>query len=351
MKALVLRQNGELVVEERDRPMPSRSLPVVIKVASVGVCGSDIPRAFDGGAYHYPLVLGHEFSGIVDAVSDEAAAPPLNVGQRVAVFPLIPDRAETINEIGEYAVASQYDYFGSRRDGAMQEYLAVPSFNCIPIPDHVSLDEAAMVEPCAVAYHAVARPDITPGMSGLVIGGGPIGNMVSQWLRVRGCDPVMVSEPDERKRAICSDMGFSVINPRSQGVRETVAARTGGGADIVVEACGAPATYVQAVEAAGLFGQVVFLGNISGDLEVPKNEVSRILRRELTIYGVWNSKVVPRGNDEWTRVLKSIGRTIHVEPLISHRVSLEEAAGTLSAMHQRARWFNKVILQCGEPAK
>ena len=345
MQALVLTGNAQFALEERSLPSKTEEFPVLVRVAHVGVCGSDIPRAFTGGAYHYPLVLGHEFSGVVES---SRAGGAITAGQRVAIFPLIPNPEEVINQIGEYAVASNYDYFGSRRDGGMQEYLAVPEFNCVPIPDHVSLDHAAMVEPCAVAYHAAARPRVDPGMSATVIGGGPIGNMVAQWLRVRGCDPVFVSEPDDRKRAICGNMGFRVIDPRKEAVAESIISATDGGSDIVVEACGIPATYVQALECAGLFGQVVFLGNISGDLTVPKQEVSRILRRELSIYGVWNSKVTPRGRDEWTRVLDAIGRTIQLEPLISHRVRLDTAAATLEAMHARSVWFNKVLISHGE---
>jgi L-iditol 2-dehydrogenase/galactitol-1-phosphate 5-dehydrogenase len=342
MKALALVQNGVLRVEERPMPQPIGSTSVLVRVAAVGVCGSDLPRAFESGAYHYPLVLGHEISGVVERSFDGSAFSP---GDRVVVFPLLPDPAEPINQIGEFAVGRTYDYFGSRRDGGFQEYLEVPEFNLVRVPEGVDIEIAALTEPCAVSYHAVDRVPISVGMSAAVIGGGPIGIMTAQWLERRGCSPVIVSEPDERKRAIANDAGFRVIDPMAIDPVAEIASITDGGADVVIEACGLPATFLQAIAAAGLFGRVVFLGNINGELVLTKSDVSSILRRELTIHGTWNSKVVPRGRDEWTRVLAAIGGGLDLEPLVSHRVSLEEAVEFLPRMHRRDIWFNRVVVR------
>ena len=342
MDALVLERNGVLRLHDRPFPELDGRFNTLVEVAAVGVCGSDIPRAFEDGAYHYPLVLGHEFSAVV---REPAPGGAFRSGDPVAVFPLIPNPGEAINQIGEYAVATRYDYFGSRRDGAFQRFLAVPEDNLVRVPASVSLSHAAMTEPCAVAYHASVRPSVSPGMSAAVIGGGPIGNMVAQWLRLRGCDPVIVSEPDARKRELCSTMGLTVVDPTSDDPVASIVESTGGGADIVVEACGIPETFREALAAAGLFGQVVFLGNISQDLTIPKAEFSAILRRELTIYGAWNSKVVPRGADEWTRVLAMMDSRIDIEALISHRIALDEAGGMMQRMYARDTWFNKVIIE------
>jgi L-iditol 2-dehydrogenase/galactitol-1-phosphate 5-dehydrogenase len=341
MKALVLVRNGTLVVEDRPEPSAPQAGWVLVRVAAAGICGSDVPRAYDNGAYHYPLVMGHEFSAVVEDAPPGSAFTP---GNRVAVFPLIPNPEETINQIGEYAVGRTYDYFGSRRDGAFQELLLVPEFNLLPVPEGVSLVQAAMTEPCAVAYHAANRPQITAGASAAVIGGGPIGNMVAQWLRIRGCRPVIVSEPDDRKRAIASEMGFSVVDPGDGDPVAAVREITGGGADVTVEACGLPVTFRQAVAAAGLFGQVVFLGNIHGEFTLPESEVSSILRRELTIYGTWNSKVTPRGSDEWTRVLAAMGTQLDLNPLISHRVPIDEGPEVFETIRTRSGWVNKAMI-------
>lgn len=345
MKALVLRSNGLLEIEQRTVAGPPESDSVLIRVAAAGICGSDIPRAFHQGAYHYPLVMGHEFSGVVAETSRDGS---VQAGSRVAVYPLIPNPDEAITRIGEYAVSNRYDYFGSRRDGAFQELLYVPASNLFGIPDEVDLEEAAMTEPAAVAYHAVNRPTIEAGMSAAVFGGGPIGNLAAQWLRLRGCDPVIVSEPDQKKRTIALEMGFTVIDPTEQRpiehLRRHMNQEMGGGADICVEACGLPITFQQAIESVALFGQVVFLGNISDTLELSKPLVSSMLRRELTLYGVWNSKPEPRGSDEWSRVIAALAcRKLHIERLISHRIPLEEGPKVFQEMHERTGWFNKVL--------
>ena len=345
MKSLVLVENGLLKVTEREAPTRPASTPqapdwVLVRVAASGICGSDIPRAFDGGAYGYPLVMGHEFSGVVVESFPGSAFSP---DDRVTVFPLIPNPDETINQIGEYALGRSYDYFGSRRDGGFQELLWVPEFNLLPIPDSVQLDHAALTEPCAVALHAASRPSIRSGMSATVIGGGPIGNMVAQWLRISGCRPVVVSEPDEKKRAIADEMGFTTVDPSAVDPVEAIRELTSGGADVAVEACGLPVTFRQTIGVAALFGQVVFLGNIHGDFALPELEFSTVLRRELTMYGTWNSKVTPRGSDEWTKVLSFMAGEMLIEPLISHRITWDEGPATFTAIHEQRGWYNKVL--------
>jgi L-iditol 2-dehydrogenase/galactitol-1-phosphate 5-dehydrogenase len=341
MKAMVLTENTQLAIEERTPETTSSEHPILIRVAYAGVCGSDIPRGFDGGAYHYPLVMGHEFSATVEQAPRSSGFAP---GDRVAVFPLLPDMTKPINTIGEYAVSQGYDYYGSRRDGAFQEYLTVPAFSLFRIPDRLSLLAAAMTEPCAVAYHAAARPTIAAGDRAAVIGGGPIGLMVAQWLRLRGCTEVIVSEIDPKKRAIAEELGLTVVDAANDPVA-AIDELTDGGAEVVVEACGLPLTFRQAIASARLFGQVVFLGNIHGTFELSEKEFSSILRRELTIYGTWNSKVTPRGRDEWTRVVAEMERGVRVLPLISDVVPLDEGPKMLEAMHKKERWFNKVVLQ------
>ena len=294
------------------------------------------------GAYHYPLVLGHEFSGIVEDGADSSGYVK---GDRVVVFPLIPDPADPFVQIGELAVSSGYDYFGSRRDGGFQEFLQIPEENLLHLPEHVDLLEAAMTEPAAVALHGVAKLTIPMKATALVIGGGPIGLMVAQWLGIRGAAQVIVAEPDDRKRSVAEELGFLTLDPKAvdtvEGVRELT---NGRGAECVVEACGLPVTFRQAINSAATFGQVVFLGNIHGSLELTETEVSSILRRELTVYGTWNSKITPAGRSEWDEVLLRLGRELQVKPLISHTPSLEESAEILRGMFEKSFWFNKVVI-------
>ena len=342
MKSVVLSSNASLSVQERELPASIGENSLLVKVAAAGICGSDIPRAFLNGAYHYPLVLGHEMSGIVEQSNGSEL---FREEDRVVIFPLLPNPSDPFVQIGELAVSSGYDYFGSRRDGGFQEYLQVPEANLIRVPDHVDLLEAALTEPAAVALHGVSKLRIPTAATALVIGGGPVGLMVGQWLRIRGAARVLIAEPDDRKRRIAEELGFGIVDPKLGDTVETVQEVTGGrGAECVVEACGLPQTFRQALNSAATFGQVVFLGNIEDSLELGKKEVSSILRRELTIYGTWNSKITPAGRSEWDEVLLRMGRELQVGPLISHRPSLDEAPSTLKEMFEKSFWFNKVVI-------
>lgn len=344
MKSLVLESPGQFVFH-LERPVPTDdpgAESVLVRVAACGICGSDIPRGFDaGGAYRYPLVLGHEFSAVV-----EEDGGGFIKGARVAVFPLIPKPGQPGFDTGDFAQTTNYDYFGSRRDGGMQEFLRVPAANLFPLPDHVELLHAACTEPAAVALHGVRKLRIAAGDTGLVIGAGPIGNMTAQWLRIHGCARVIIADVDSRKLELAAGMGFETIDSREGDLVEKLREITGGiGAQRVVEACGLPVTFAQAIACAATFGEVVFMGNLHGEFRLGEKAFSSILRRELTLHGTWNSKVVPRGTDDWSTVLKYMDRELQIAPLITDTPTLEEGAAIFSSIRARKTFHNKVIFR------
>ena len=340
MKALVLESNARLAF--REVPAPARPDPgwALVRIAAAGVCGSDLHRAFEGGAYHTPLIMGHEMAGTIE---EPAAAGTLARGTRVVVFPLLPCRRCGPCQTGDYAQCTDYDYFGSRRDGGFAEYLWAPEWNLFPVRQGLEPLRAAMTEPCAVALHGVRRMAVRPGASGAVFGGGPIGNMAAQWLRVAGCRPVLVVDVEPAKLELAARMGFEPVDGRQRDAAEEIVERTGGGAEHVVEAVGLPSTYAQSLRAASRGGQVVFLGNLAGELRLSDKEVSALLRRELRIYGTWNSKVAPRGADDWSTVLALLDSEIVVAPLITHTPALSDGAAVLERMAARAEPFGKVV--------
>ena len=345
MKALVLVSNGKF--EFRDVPVPERPGPgwVLLRISAAGVCGSDLPRAFSGGAYHYPLIMGHELSCVV---AEDAPAAGFSEGDRVAVFPLIPCYSCGPCRTGDYAQCESYDYLGSRRDGGFAELMWAPAINLFPLPEGLNADHAAMTEPGAVALHAVKKAEPKAGESAVVYGCGPIGNLAAQWLRLSGCDPVYTIDIDRRKLDIAREMDFEIIDAgKSDPVEQLRRIHGDRGAEIVVEAVGLPKTFLQAVKSAGRFGRVVFLGTIKGEFRIGESDFSDILRKELTIRGTWNSKIFPRGSDDWSATLHRIGRGIDVGPLISHRVSLEKGGQTFEMMHHGHEHYNKVLLVPG----
>ena len=349
MKALVLEDKGLLTYKDVEEPKPFGVNPILVRIAAVGVCSSDILRFSKGKAYHYPLILGHEFSAIVEDVPPDCKFAP---GDRVTVFPLLPDHNDPLARIGEYAVSSGYDYFGSRRDGAFAERLYVPEENLIPVSDGIPLIHAALVEPAAVALHGVLKLRPKAHTTGLVIGCGAIGAFAAQWLKILGCDQVYVADIDQRKLDIFRRLGFDVIDASEVDTVEAIKEYTGGkGADYTVEASGLPITFVQAIEAAAVFGQVVIMGDINGDLSLRESLVSSFIRRELTIYGTWNSKITPPGKSEWEMVLKRMGDDLKVAPLISHTPRLGQGPQMFDDLATQRIWYNKVVFTIAEEAR
>jgi L-iditol 2-dehydrogenase/galactitol-1-phosphate 5-dehydrogenase len=351
MKALVLEEQGVLVYKDVDMPQPVGTEDVLLRVAAVGVCGSDIPRAFRGKAYLYPLILGHEFSAVVEEAPKGSSYAQ---GDRVAVFPLLPDPNDPMTRIGEYGVSSGYDYFGSRRHGALAELLYVPESNLFRLPDRVRLLHAAAVEPAAVALHAVLKLSIRSHSTALVIGGGPIGVLTAQWLSILGCSTVYIAEPDSKKTDIIKQAlpGFEIIDPKEGDTVEQLRDKTSGaGADCVIDACGIPLTFLQAIESAAVFGQIVLLGDTNEDITTGHELVTSILRKELILYGTWNSKPTPKGKSEWDMVIQHMDDDLLIGPFISHTPSLEEGPGLLADMAAKKIWYNKVIFSVNPDMK
>jgi len=341
MKAIVLVENG--VVEYKEVPKPDRPGDnwTLVKVAATGICGSDIHRGFGGGAYQHPLIMGHEFSGTVE---EPCAGSAFKTGDRVTVFPLIPCHSCVPCQTGDYAQCMDYDYLGSRRDGAFAEYVYAPDENLVSLPDHVEMLHAAMTEPCAVALHGANKFSHKAGATAVVFGAGAIGNMVAQWLRIRGARKIMIVDIDKEKLNLAGEMGFIPIDASEHDPVQAIFGTTSGnGADCVVEAVGLPKTFLQAVQAAARFGEVVFLGNIEGEFRIGEKDFSNILRKEIRIYGTWNSKFVPAGGSEWDAVLSYMDREIEIGSLISHSPPLSEGVELFRKMVKRTETISRVV--------
>jgi L-iditol 2-dehydrogenase len=342
MKALLLERDKELAW--RDVPDPVGPGPewALVKVAFSGICNSDIQRGFGGGAYHYPLIMGHEFSGtVLEAPAGSGYLP----GDPVTAFPLIPCRTCKACRAGEHARCSSYDYLGSRRDGAFAECVWVPVGNLFRVPAEVELLPAALTEPCAVARHAASKADLAPGATVAVFGGGPIGNMAGQWLRLAGAARVIVVDIDDRKLGLARSMGFEPLDARAGDPVEALRERTGGaGVDAALEAVGLPLTFRQVLAAVRHGGQAVLMGNIRGSLSLEEREVSSLLRREVTIRGTWNSRVAPEGANDWTESLARMGRGIDVAALVSHVAPLAEGPDLFRRIVGGGEYFAKVVL-------
>ena len=328
MKACVLHAVGDIRYE--DVPMPKRGEgEVLLKIRAAGVCGSDIPRVFEKGTYHFPTIPGHEFAGEIVEADDKSL-----IGRRAAVFPLLPCRKCTPCELGEFANCENYDYYGSRRDGAFAEYLAVDIRNLILLPDDLSYACASLVEPGAVARAAVRRLEVKLGDTVVIWGAGPIGLIAAAWAKKAGAGVVRVVDISEEKLAFAKKFGFEAYDPERDGL-----------ADCAIEGTGAPQALCNLIKSMKPHSRVILMGNPARDMTITQSVYSQILRREITLRGTWNSSYNSRIND-WEATAKAMadGDLIDYEALITHRYPLERCVEALQMMRDRKEFYTKVTI-------
>jgi len=333
MKAYVLHGINDLRYE--DVAMPAcPSGWAIVEVKAVGICSSDIPRIFTKGTYHFPTIPGHEFSGVVHSVADAKDADL--VGRAVGVFPLIPCRECEQCAEGHYEMCAHYDYIGSRRDGAYAQYVAAPVWNLVPLPDGFDFVQAAMLEPLAVGLHSSKMIDFGRAKSVAVIGTGMIGISVAQFAKRFGAECTCIIGRNETKRALVESNDIEYLNSQTDSVGEF---------DAVVEAVGTPASIDQAINMARAGGTVVLMGNPSGDIPLSQNTYWRILRKQLTVRGTWNSSYAGREPSDWTEAVEAIAKgEVHVAGLVSHRFDYEHLMDGLQLMREHSAPYCKVMI-------
>lgn len=285
MRAVVLTAPRQLHLEERPVPAIGEE-EVLVRVEAVGVCGSDVHYYRDGRigdrVVKAPLVLGHEFAGEVAEVG--AAVEGWEPGDRVAVDPTVPCGRCHFCKQGLIHICPQVNFCGTPpTDGGYAEFFLAEPGNLRRLPEGVSFAEGAMVEPLAVAVHAVNRSRIEPGEPAVVLGAGCIGLTVLQVARDRGARVVLVSEPLPARRALAERLGAEkVVNPEEcDPVGRALELTDGLGPEVVFECAGSLETPQQAIEMCRAGGRIVWVGIPPGDT-VPLS-IHGARRKELTI--------------------------------------------------------------------
>ena len=337
MKAYSLRAVNNLVYEEVDYPDCPQGWSIV-KVKAAGICSSDIPRTFTKGTYHFPTIPGHEFSGVVEAVGSQENRDL--IGKRVGVFPLIPCKKCNSCKKGLYEMCEHYDYIGSRRDGAFAEYVAVPVWTLVEITDRISFEEASMMEPLAVALHGIKKLQLRKGERVAVVGTGMIAFAAAQWALQYGAEEVTVIGRSEEKRSIAESI---------KGIKYTVSPEGEGLFDSVLEAVGSNSSIDKAINIATSAGKVVLMGNPEGDINLSQNTYWRILRKQISITGTWNSSFDGTNESDWTEVRRALDtKAINVVPLITHVVSQDRLVSALQMMKDHHTVYCKVMSRWNE---
>lgn len=315
---------------------------VLVRVAYCGICGSDVPRFFDGAVHAFPQVLGHEFSGVVDVIGE--AVSGIGVGERVTVAPLVPCHSCDQCAQGHLSLCPRYSFIGSRQSGALAEFVVVPAANVVPIGD-LDLRVGALIEPLTVAIHAVDRGPDVRGLDVAVLGGGVIGLMSVIVLRDRGARSITVVDIDDWVLEMGLQFGATAtVNSEREDVLGHFA--EAGAPHVVIETAGAAQTRAQAIEITAKRGTAVYVGTPSRDLTLSPKQFEQILRKEITLTGSWMSYSAPFPGREWQEAPRLLASAA-TDPaaIITHEFSLTDIASGFSAMRDRSAHRLKVMFR------
>jgi L-iditol 2-dehydrogenase len=278
----VMTEPGKITFRDVDKPSIGDA-QVLVQVKRIGVCGSDI-HVFHGMHPYtgYPVVQGHEVSGVIAQVGDQVQ--DLAVGDKVTFTPQVTCGECYPCTHGMYHICESLKVMGFQTDGAAQEFFAVDADKVLAIPDHVSLDQAAMVEPVSVAVHALSRAKEDLGKNVLVLGAGTIGSLVAQVARASGAKAVMITDINDYKLKKARACGIDfAVNTAQQDLNAAILEHFGPNrADLILECVGVQPTITQAVANARKGTTIVVVGVFGRKPEV---DLGLVQDRELSLVG------------------------------------------------------------------
>ncbi|RKM59773.1 galactitol-1-phosphate 5-dehydrogenase [Butyrivibrio sp. CB08] len=372
MKAQVLYGIDNLKYAEVDIPAPKAG-EALIELSCCGICGSDVPRIFKTGAHNMPLIPGHEMTGRVKECADR----PELVGKRVGIFPLIPCKECPQCKAGHYEMCENYNYLGSRCDGGFAEYVTAPVWNLLPIPEEVSDEDAAMLEPMSVAVHAIRNVGLIEGGLGdksapektqkenisiVVCGLGTIGLLTALFLKDAGYTKVYcIGNKDIQKKKLL-EMGYKeeqFFDVRYGDPVAFIKKTTGAGADYYFECIGRPESYEQAIKCTAPLGRVMLVGNPASDMDLTRETYWKILRNQMSLTGTWNSAFSGIDGDEsdknamddWRYVISRLEdfakekSAFHPGNLVTHSFSIADMPKGLDIMHRKSEDYIKIMIK------
>ncbi len=298
MKAGVVHARNDIRYEEIKKPETEPG-KVLIKVKYTGICGSDIPRVNGDACHYFPNVLGHEFSGMVEAIGEGVTT--IKPGDRVAGVPLVPCMKCEDCQKGNYSLCKNYSFIGSREFGSFAEYVSVPERNAVKFDEEVSFEKGAFFEPATVALHGLRRVDYKGGKIVAILGGGTIGMLTMQWAKIFGASKVVVFDILDERLELAKRLGADdTVNSSKETYLDEVRRITDGmGFDYVYETAGNTITMKMAFKLAANKAQLCFIGTPTKELSFSVEEWESMNRKEFTMTGSWMSYSAPFPGDEW----------------------------------------------------
>jgi L-iditol 2-dehydrogenase len=337
MKQAVMTAPGKIEFCQIEKPVPALK-EVLIQIQRIGVCGSDIHVYHGLHPYTgYPVVQGHEVSGTIAAVGGEVSG--FAVGDAVVFMPQVTCGECYPCRHGMYHICDKLKVMGFQTDGAGQEYFAIRAEMVLKLPASISLDQGAMIEPVAVAVHALRRAGDVKGKKVLVLGAGTIGNLVAQSARAMGAETVMITDISDYKLQMARKVGLAHTMNCNQCDLEGAILNTFGPdkADWILECVGAQDTISQAVSYARKGSTIVVVGVFG---KKPVVDLGLVQDRELNLIGT----LMYQKTDYEKAIELAAGGLIQLDPLITHRFPFEQYLSAYHAIEASGGQYMKVMI-------
>jgi len=337
MKQAVMTEPGKIAFVTVEKPRPAKH-QLLIQTKRIGICGSDIHVYHGMHPYtSYPVVQGHEASGVVVEAGTEVKgfAP----GDRVTFMPQVTCGKCYPCTHGMYHICEDLAVMGFQTSGVAQEYFAIDARFVLKLPDDMSLDHAAMIEPVAVAVHAVYRGGDVSGKRALVLGAGPIGNLVAQVARASGADKVMITDVSDYKLERAAACGIpSAVNTGREGLDAAIHRELGPDrADLILECVGVQDTMDQAVANARKGTTIVIVG-VFGDK--PAVDIGLVQDHELTLVGTLMYQ-----EKDYLRAIELLTQSkLNLDEMITHHFPFEQYPAAYEAIEDAKGNIMKVII-------
>jgi L-iditol 2-dehydrogenase len=341
MKQVRLVAPQTVILEEVEKPAPADT-QVLIRVKRIGVCGSDIHAYYDKHPYiSCPIVQGHEFSGEIVETGERVKA--LAVGDRVTVIPQLVCGVCHPCTHGSYHICNELKVIGCQADGAAREFIPVDQELVVKLPQDMSFDHGAMVEPVAVGVHAVRRLGDVSGMKILVLGAGPIGNLAAQVAKGLGAAAVMITDVSAFRLEKARDCGIDqVVNVAVELLESRIDSAFGiDRADAILECAGVQDTIEQAIGLARKGTDIIVVGVFA---ERPMVDLGLVQDKELRLIGT----LMYKAEDYRTAIELIQSGSVRLDPLITKHFPFQEYADAYKYIEEYGDRSQKVLIDLDE---
>jgi L-iditol 2-dehydrogenase len=337
MQQAVMTNPGQIEFRNLPKPIPQPD-EVLIHIQRIGVCGSDIHVYHGLHPYtSYPVVQGHEVSGMIAEVGAEVTE--LAPGEKVVFMPQVTCGECYPCRHGMHHICDSLKVMGFQTNGAAQEYFPVRAEMVLKLPESISLDQAAMIEPISVAVHALSRCGNVDGLNVLVLGAGTIGNLVAQVANASGANKVLITDISAYKLEKARQCGLQqVVNPQEDDLSQAILNTFGADkADLIVECVGTQDTITQAVANARKGSTIIVVGVFG---KKPWVDLGFVQDRELSLVGTLMYQ-----KQDYQRAIELVSRgRLRLDQLITHRFTFRDYLKAYETIEASDGQYMKVMI-------